>query len=108
MAVKVGDIIDFSLEIEIDIPKEDEGKQISVNDYKREYNVTYQVYGTPEYNQYYLDSESGEIPIEDDIKDLVKYVMENEYKEVTKYEILELNSSEYDHQDAKVKIVAMS
>ena len=34
--------------------------------------------------------------------------MENEYKEVTKYEILELNSSEYDHQDAKVKIVAMS
>ena len=96
MAVKVGDIIDFSLEIEIDIPKEDKGKQISVNDYKREYNVTYQVYGTPEYNQYYLDSESGEIPIEDDIKDLVKY------------EILELNGSEYDHQDAKVKIVAMS
>ncbi len=44
MAVKVGDIIDFSVEIEIDIPKEDEGKQISVNDYKREYKVSYDIW----------------------------------------------------------------
>jgi uncharacterized sporulation protein YeaH/YhbH (DUF444 family) len=107
MTRKVGDIIEFSIMIDVDIPEEDLNKEICVNDYKREYKVSYDVNNMEEYGDYTLDVGEGEVPPEDDIKNCVELLMEERFPEVAEYEILELNNSEYEHQTGAVKVVTL-
>ena len=108
MARKVNDIIEFSIDIEIDIPEDyDQSKGVDVSKFKREYIVSCSINETEENSEYSLDVEAGITPVEDNIKDYVKYEMQNTFSEVTDYEIIDIYMGEYDHQSAKIRVKAV-
>lgn len=108
MARKVGDIIEFTIRIDILISDYEKiNGPIRVDDYEREYNVSYTINDTEESHNYFFNAEAGKIPHEDDIKTFVREIMPLEFKEVTAYEIVELYEAEYELQSAKVIVKAV-
>ena len=108
MARKIGDIIEFTIRIDILMPEgEKNNNSINVDDYERVYNVSYTINDTEESHDYFLNAEPGMIPPENDIKTFVSEIMPLEFKEVTDYEIIELYDAEYDLQSAKVVVKAV-
>lgn len=108
MTRKVGDIIEFVIRIEIIIPDGEEPQgALQVDDYKREYKVSYTVNDNEEYHEYFLDAEEGTSPVEDDIKNYINEIIPLEFKEIAEYEIIDLYDQEYDFQSAKVRVKAV-
>lgn len=108
MTRKIDDIIEFNIDIEIDIPEDyNQSEPVCVTDYKRVYTVECRINDTEEISEYILDVEDGTIPIEDDIREYIKYEIKNEFSEVTAYEILDIYTNEYDHQSARIRVTAV-
>ena len=114
---KIDDVIKFTLKIEMLVPEEDyetkknaEGKVVlDPIDYKHHYDVSYVVKDSKEYGWYEYTLDEGFIPsFGDDVEELVKEEMQNNFKEITDYEIFDVDNSRYDYQTAKVRIKAVA
>ena len=110
MTLKTGDIIEFTLRIEALIPDEDlETKNVlDDSDYKHSYDISYSVNDGEEigFSDFTLDE--GFFPsFGDDISDCVKEEMQEGFKEVTDYEIFDVDDSDYEYKTAKVRVKAI-
>lgn len=107
---KIGDIIKFALKTETLIPDEDleNGTILDDTDYKHTYDISYSVNDYEEYGSYNYTLDEGAIPdFTDDIEECVKEEMESCFKEVTDYEIFDVDDSRYEYKTAKVRIKAI-
>lgn len=108
MSLKVNDIIEFEVKINILIPEDMKNQEgLVVQDFKREYSVSWLLNDAQEIGNYTLDVEEGMSSVEDDIECLIKEEMKEKYSEVIDYEIFDMNKAEYEYQCAKVKIKAL-
>ena len=107
MGLKVNDIIEFEVKINILIQEDMKNQEgLVVQDYKREYTVSCLINGVY-VNEYTLDADEYMIPPEDDVICLIKDEMKNNYKEVLEYEIFDVYKQEYESQSAKVRIMSL-
>ena len=106
--LKAGDVIEFTIQIDVEIPEEvsQEGKPISLDDYKRTYTVSYAINDTEVLGEYFVTVNEGECALEDDIENYVKEEMKSSYSEVTEYEI-EYIDRDSCYERAKVRIKAV-
>lgn len=110
MTRKVGDIIEFTLKIEAQIPDEDleSGAVLDDSDYKHDYDISYTVNDDEEYGSCSYTLEEGCFPdFGDDIEECIKEEMETGFNEVTDYEIFDVDNSDYDWKTAKVRVKAV-
>ena len=108
MPIKVGDIVEIDIEMEIMAsPEELESKkELDTNKYKRKYRVEYSINDTKFQSESVLEAEPNMVPPEDNIRTFIKEELKNEFPEVTGYEILDIDE-DYLHQSATIKITAV-
>lgn len=103
--LKVGDIIEVDMSYEIlDVPED--ATTIDVSDYKQKYSVDYSSKDTGISLSYDMELEPGEFWT-DDITEVIKTDLPQNFKEVKDYEIFDIENFNNESYSAKVRIKAV-
>lgn len=103
MTLKENDIIDVSMSIKPQIPKEDEEKTvIDLNDYATDYSISYS-YPDSGFTDVSFTEDAGCSSFVD-IEEYLKDSLQQDIEEIDEYELFDIdNAGEY--QTAKIKIL---
>lgn len=105
---QTGDVIEVSMNIEPQIPPEDDEKlEIDLNDYAIRYNITYRYPKNMGFADIDFTVEAGcYTGFGDDIKNYIEESIELDLEEIAEYELFDVdNTGEY--QTAKIRIKAL-
>lgn len=107
MKFEIGDIIEVSITLDVDIPEEELAKNvIDIDNYEKNYSVDYHCERSGSACSYEFTVEKG-FSIDDDIDVYVKEDLKKIYPEITGYEIFDVEKDDIDYQSAKIKITSL-
>ena len=105
--LKVGDILDVSLSVELlNVPEDIE--TIVFEDYKRQYHVDYTKQATKEFINYDFEVEAGFIHTScGNIEDFIREDLPVTFEEIADYEIFDVDNSDGDNLSAKIRVKSL-
>ncbi len=108
MEFEIGDVIDVSIRLEVNIPEEDYSKSIiEIDNYEKHYYVDYSCARTSSSCFYDFTIEEG-FSINDEIDSYIKEDLQKIYPEIAEYEIFDVNKDDFEYQSAKVRIKSLN